>query len=85
MTFYDTLTCHDICKPRRKPMGFLFDFLFGPSEPVNKGSQKTDTWNLSNNDYDDYYEQIHDDAFSGDLDAQAEMHDEFGDDWEGEY
>lgn len=66
-------------------MGFLFDFLFGPSEPVNAGRQKTDAWNSSSNDYDDYYEQIHDDAFSGDPDAQDEMHEEFGDDWEGEY
>lgn len=42
-------------------------------------------WAPLEDDYDDYYEQIHDDAMSGDLDAQAEMREEFGDDWEGEY
>lgn len=29
-------------------------------------------------DYDDYYEQIYDDAMSRDLDSQAEMREEFG-------
>ena len=66
-------------------MGFLSDLFFGSSEPVNTGKKKPDSWNAFNNDYDDYYEQIHDDAMSGDLDAQAEMREEFGDDWEGEY
>ena len=68
-------------------MGFLSDLFFGPSEPVNTGKKKPDDrgWSPFGNDYDDYYGQLHDDAMSGDLDAQAEMREEFGDDWEGEY
>ena len=37
------------------------------------------------NEYDDYYEDLYDDAAAGDSDAIDEMEDEFGDDWEGEY
>ena len=37
------------------------------------------------NEYDDYYEDLYDDASAGDPDAIDEMEDEFGDDWEGEY
>lgn len=66
-------------------MGFLSDLFFGPSEPLNTGKKKPDSWNTFNNEYDDYYEQLHDDGMSGDLDAQFEMREEFGDDWEGEY
>lgn len=68
-------------------MGLLSDIFFGtdtagasPKKKPNNGG-----WAPLEDDYDDYYEQIHDDAMSGDLDAQAEMREEFGDDWEGEY
>ena len=39
----------------------------------------------ADSDYDSYYEEIHDDAFSGSQDAAEEMQDEFGDGWESEY
>jgi|BioPla2DNA2_1021312.scaffolds.fasta_scaffold03665_2 hypothetical protein len=68
-------------------MGFLSDLFFGSSRPVNSGKKETtsDSWNSSDRDYDDYYDQVYDDAMCGDLDAQAEMREEFGDGWEGEY
>lgn len=66
-------------------MGFFSDLFFGPSAPVNTEKKKPDSWSSFSDEYDDYYEQLHDDAMSGDLDAQAEMREEFGDDWEGEY
>lgn len=68
-------------------MGLLSDLFFGSSEPVNSGKKKPNNggWNSLVDEYDDYYEQLHDDAMCGDLDAQAEMKEEFGDDWEGEY
>lgn len=67
-------------------MGLLSDLFFGPSEPVNSVKKKpTGGWSPFGNDYDDYYGDLHDDAMSGDIDAQEEMREEFGDDWEGEY
>lgn len=68
-------------------MGFLSDLFFGPDSTgaIPKKKSNNDGWAPLEDDYDDYYEQIHDDAMSGDLDAQAEMREEFGDDWEGEY
>lgn len=66
-------------------MGFFSDLLFGLSEPVTTGRKKPVNGGWMGDDYDDYYEQLHDDAMSGDLDAQSEMREEFGDGWEGEY
>lgn len=65
----------------------LLDLLFGISESVNKGKKKPIDrgWSPFGNDYDDYYSDLHDDAMSGDIAAQEEMREEFGDDWEGEY
>lgn len=69
-------------------MGFLSDIFFGtdtagaaPKKNPNNGGG----WAPLEDDYDDYYEQIHDDAMCGDQDAIDEMREEFGDDWEGEY
>lgn len=69
-------------------MGFLSDLFFDtdsissvdPKKKTNNGG-----WSPLENDYDNYYEQVHDDAMCGDQDAIAEMREEFGDDWEGEY
>lgn len=68
-------------------MGFLTDFIFGSSESMQNGKkQPADrSWSPFGNDYDDYYGELHNDAMSGDLDAQAEMREELGDDWEEEY
>lgn len=68
-------------------MGFLSDLFFGTdsTDAAPKKKPNNGGWAPLEDDYDDYYEQIHDDAMSGDLDAQAEMREEFGDDWEGEY
>lgn len=68
-------------------MGFLSDIFFGTDSTSSAPKKKTITggWSPLEDDYDDYYEQIHDDAMSGDLEAQSEMREEFGDDWEGEY
>lgn len=66
-------------------MGLFSDIFFGTSQ-TNNGSRKNPIGgNFLGDDYEDYYEEIHDDAMCGDLDAQAEMREEFGDDWEGEY
>lgn len=67
-------------------MGFLSDLLFGSSS-----TSATNNFNPRNNSYsrmsdeDDYYEDLHCDAMSGDQDAINEMREEFEDDWEGEY
>lgn len=70
-------------------MGFFSDLFFGPSEPENTGKKKTtggwSSYSPYGNEYDDYYGSLYDDAMSGDAAAIAEMRDEFGDDWEGEY
>lgn len=69
-------------------MGFLSDLFFGTDSTSSVDSKKKTNnggWAPLEDDYDSYYEQIHDDAMSGDLDAQVEMREEFGDDWEGEY
>lgn len=68
-------------------MGFLSDIFFGTDSTSSTSKKKPNNggWTPLEDDYDSYYEQIHDDAMSGDLDAQTEMREEFGDDWEGEY
>lgn len=66
-------------------MGLFSDLFFGPSDSMNTGKKKPANDSLLGDDYDDYYEQLHDDAVFGDEDAIAEMEEEFGDDWEGEY
>lgn len=75
-------------------MGFLSDLIFGSDEPSNSGyyqsetkskpKQKSTNYN-SYDRYDRYYEGLHDDAKCGDKMAEAEMREEFGDDWENEY
>lgn len=68
-------------------MGFFSDLLFGTDSTGSVPNKKPNNggWAPLEDDYDNYYEQLHDDAMCGDLDAQAEMREEFGDDWEGEY
>ncbi len=68
-------------------MGFLYDLFFNSNSGNSKNNQKkSDSWfSNSNNSYDDYYEELHSDALSGDKGARDEMEDEFGDDWEDEY
>lgn len=69
-------------------MGFLSDLFFGTDSTSSvdpKKKQNNGGWSPLKDDYDNYYEQIHDDAMCGDQDAIAEMREEFGDDWEGEY
>lgn len=66
-------------------MGFLFDLLFGATEPGN-GARKSTAERKSPFDEDyEYYESVYDDAMMGDPEAQAEMEDLFGDDWEDEF
>lgn len=63
----------------------LIDFLFGTdSTPLNnQQKKKPDSWSpygsLSEHEY---YEDLYDDACSGDQEAIDEMREEFGDDWE---
>lgn len=68
-------------------MGFLIDLLFGTKLSSSFSDKKRINSGLTNfdEDYDDYFEQLHDDAMCGDLDGIDEMEEEFGDDWEGEY
>ena len=77
---------------RRLVMGFFSDFFWGTSSAggsdsgaSKKGSGFFGGYDNSVNGYDGYYKQVHNDALWGDPDAAAEMRDEFGDDWEGEY
>lgn len=68
-------------------MGLLSDLFFATAVPCDSGKKKKFDrgWSPFGNDYDDYYAELYDDAVSGDFDAQEEMRQEFGDDWEGEY
>jgi len=68
-------------------MGFFSDLLFGTDSTSStpKKKQNNSTWAPFEDEYDNYYEQLHDDAMCGDQDAIDEMEEEFGDDWEGEY
>lgn len=67
-------------------MGFLSDLFFGTELTDSAPKKKPNGgWTPFEDNYDDYYEQIHDDAMSGDQDAIDEMEEEFGDDWGGEY
>lgn len=51
----------------------------------NRKKSNDQSRNSFDRDYDAYYEDLHSDALSGDIDAQEEMREEFGDDWEWEY
>lgn len=77
-------------------MGLLSDLILGTSGSGGnspRGASKSGAgkpgWGKGllgdENEYDDYYEDLYDDAAAGDPDAIDEMEDEFGDDWEGEY
>lgn len=66
-------------------MGLFSDLLFGTETPENKKRLSTGNWNDLADDYEDYYEELHDDAIGGDQSAIDEMHEEFGDDWDEEY
>lgn len=68
-------------------MGFLSDLFFGTDStgPVPKKAPNNGGWTPLEDDYDNYYEELHDDAMCGDQDAIDEMEEEFGDDWEAEY
>lgn len=68
-------------------MGFFSDLLFGTDSTSSTPKKKPNNgvWTPLEEDFDDYYEQLHDDAVYGDQDAIDEMEEEFGDDWEGEY
>ena len=67
-------------------MEFFSDLLFGSSNSASSGKIKPSKsgWNFTPK-YDDYYEELYDDATMGDKGAQAEMREEFGDDWKCEY
>ena len=66
-------------------MGIL-DFLFEPPKNSKQPKKNSGGWDWSSHDdEDDYFEELHSDAFSGDKGAIDEMKDEFGDDWESEY
>lgn len=64
-------------------MGLISDILFGTDSSSTSSQSKKGSW-MGSDDYDSYYEDCYDDAKSGDLDAQAEMREEFGDDWDEE-
>lgn len=68
-------------------MGLLKDLLFGSTDSSDYSKKKPAKTKKSNfeKDYNNYYQSVYDDAMEGDEAAQKEMHDEFGDDWEGEY
>ena len=77
-------------------MGLLSDLILGTSGSDGnspRGASKSGAgkpgWGKGllgdENEYDDYYEDLYDDAAARDSDAIDEMEDEFGDDWEGEY
>ena len=73
-------------------MGFFSDLFWGTSSGAGsdavaskKGSGFFGGYGNSVQGYDGYYKQVHNDALWGDPDAAAEMRDEFGDDWQGEY
>lgn len=69
----------------------LFSFLFGLcEEPVMEPNEfdrdlEQEKSEFHGDNYYEYYDQLHDDAICGDIDAQMEMREEFGDDWEGEF
>ncbi len=68
-------------------MGLFNDLLFGPagsSVSLKKKPAKTKNSDFQK-DYNEYFQSVYDDAMAGAEDAQEEMLDEFGDDWEGEY
>jgi hypothetical protein len=68
-------------------MGFFSDFLFGPSSNSEKkanGQKNSGTFGNSgffDSDNSNYYEELAEDARSGDLSAIQEMRDEFGENW----
>lgn len=69
-------------------MGFFSDLFFGTdssNEANGKKRKSENSWDSFSRDYDDYYSELHQDAMEGDIGAQEEMRDEFGDDWEHEY
>lgn len=68
-------------------MGLLKDLLFGSTDSSDYSKKKLAKTKKSDfeKDYNNYYQSVYDDAMEGDVAAQEEMRDEFGDDWEGEY
>ena len=63
----------------------LFDFLFGTQSTTQSNQLKktpVKTGLYDNMSEDDYFENLYDDACSGDQDAIQEMREEFGDDWQ---
>ena len=66
-------------------MGFFSDLFWGTSFGGGSDAGASKRYDNSVNGYDGYYKQVHNDALCGDPDAAAEMRDEFGDDWQGEY
>ena len=63
----------------------LFDLLFGSTTPVNENSnkKKSNEWSaFGSMSENEHYENLYDDACSGDQEAIQEMREEFGDDWE---
>lgn len=69
-----------------KTMRLFNDLFFGSSKSgsADKIKSSKSSWNFTPK-YDDYYEELYDDATMGDKGAQAEMREEFGDDWKCEY
>ena len=72
-------------------MVFFSDLFFGSSSSLssnsNQNKKKNDNFYAGpfDNDYDNYYGALHDEAMAGDSSAIREMEEEFGEDWEGEY
>jgi len=64
-------------------MGLLSDLLFGLDNTKQKKSVLGSDY--LGEDYDDYYGELYDDALMGDPEAQEELRQEFGDDWDEEY
>jgi len=65
-------------------MGLIKD-LFYPSEADAKKKPVAGVPGAFEEDYEDYYGELHDEAICGNLAAEEEMREEFGDDWEGEF
>ncbi len=68
-------------------MGFFNDLFFGASSSDSDKKKKNSGLYSGpfDNDYDNYYGALHDEAMAGDESAIEEMEEEFGDDWEEQY
>ncbi len=81
----------EVKQPQEVFMGFFSDLFFGTSSldssNSNQRKKKNDNFYAGpfDNDYDNYYGALYDEAMAGDQSAIMEMEEEFGEDWEGEY